>query len=71
MNNQLDRTLFTSIVLGFFTSSLIISKKLNSELLDLLEEVGKSSEEIFRGERLPLLKPTFSIFQDETKISTK
>lgn len=56
MNDKLDRTILTSIVLSFVTPSVIIGQKLGSELLDLLEDIGKSSEEIFRGERLPLLK---------------
>jgi len=56
MNDKLDRTILTSIALSFLTPSVIIGQKLGSELLNLLEEMGKSSEEIFRGERLPLLK---------------
>ncbi|BAQ65276.1 hypothetical protein [Geminocystis sp. NIES-3709] len=56
MNDKLDRTFLTSIALSFFTPSVIIGQKLGGELLELLEEMGKSSEEIFRGERLPLLK---------------
>jgi hypothetical protein len=56
MNDKLDRTILTSIALSFLTPSVIIGQKLGSELLNLLEEIGKSSEEIFRGERLPLLK---------------
>lgn len=56
MNDKLDRTILTSIVLSIITPPVIIGQKLGSELLNLLEEIGKNSEEIFRGERLPLLK---------------
>ncbi|MGI0483352.1 hypothetical protein ACN4EE_21550 [Geminocystis sp. CENA526] len=55
-NDKFDRTILTSIALSFVTPTVMIGQKLGSELLNLLEEMGKSSEEIFRGERLPLLK---------------
>jgi len=56
MENKFEKTFLISLSLSFFSPSVIIAQKLGEDLLLLLEEMGKSSEEIFRGERLPLLK---------------
>lgn len=55
MKTQIDRQFLSSIILGIATPSVLISQKLGESLMTILEETGKASEEIFRGERLPLL----------------
>lgn len=46
----------SQMALSLLTPTVIISKIVESESIQLLEDIGKASEEIFRGERLPILK---------------
>jgi hypothetical protein len=49
-------TFVSQMALSLLTPAVIITKIIESELIEMLEDMGKASEEIFRGERLPVLK---------------
>lgn len=55
--NQHNFNIFVSqMALSLLTPTVMITKIVESELVMMLEDMGKASEEIFRGERLPILK---------------
>jgi hypothetical protein len=56
MNQDKFNTFVSQMALSLLTPTVIITKIIESELIETLEEMGKASEEIFRGERLPILK---------------
>ncbi|BAQ61574.1 hypothetical protein GM3708_1980 [Geminocystis sp. NIES-3708] len=56
MNQNNFNTFISQMALSLFTPTVIITKIVESELVVMLEDMGKASEEIFRGERLPILK---------------
>ena len=56
MSAKNSHTLLPQLLLSFLTPTMMISKMSGEKLINLLEDMGKTSEEIFRGERLPLLK---------------
>ncbi len=44
--------------LSLLTPPVVLAQMLGDNLMTLLVDMGKASEEIFRGERLPVLKNT-------------
>ena len=56
MSQNNSQSLIPEIILGIVTPTMMISILSGETLINLLEDMGKASEEIFRGERLPLLK---------------
>lgn len=56
MNQDKFNTFVSQTALSLLTPTVIITKIIESEFIEVLEEMGKASEEIFRGERLPILK---------------
>jgi hypothetical protein len=42
--------------LSLLTPPVVLGQMLGNNLMGLLVDMGKASEEIFRGERLPILK---------------
>ena len=56
MSTNNSHSLIPQFILGIVTPTFMISKLSGEQLMNLLEDMGKASEEIFRGERLPLLK---------------
>jgi Trk K+ transport system NAD-binding subunit len=56
MNKNKFNIIAFQMTLSLFTPTVIIAKIVESELIEMLENMGKASEEIFRGERLPILK---------------
>lgn len=52
--------LFSQLLLSFLSPTIIIGKMSADHLINLFEDMGKASEEIFRGERLPILKDHYS-----------
>lgn len=56
MNQDKFNTFVSQMALSLLTPTVIITKIIESELIEMLEDMGKASEEIFRGERLPILK---------------
>jgi hypothetical protein len=55
MNQNNFNTFMSQMALSLLTPTVIITKIVESELIEMLEDMGKASEEIFRGERLPIL----------------
>ena len=56
MSSNNSDSLIPKLILGFMTPIFMVSKISGEKIIDLLEDMGKASEEIFRGERLPILK---------------
>ena len=56
MSSNNSDSLIPKLILGFITPTFMVSKMSGEKIIDLLEDMGKASEEIFRGERLPILK---------------
>ena len=56
MSTKNSSTWLSQLWLSFLTPTVMIGQMSTEKLIDLLEDMGKSSEELFRGERLPLLK---------------
>jgi hypothetical protein len=52
--------LFSQLLLSLLTPTIICGKMSSESLINLFEDMGKASEEIFRGERLPILKDHYS-----------
>ncbi|AFZ55398.1 hypothetical protein VKI21_02495 [Cyanobacterium aponinum UTEX 3222] len=44
------------VALSLLTPPMVLGQMLGNNLMSLLVDMGKASEEIFRGERLPILK---------------
>lgn len=55
MSKSKPERIISEIALSFLTPPTMIMSMLGKNALQMLEEIGKSSEEIFRGERLPIL----------------
>ena len=56
MSNNNSHSIIPQLILGIVTPTMMITKVSGEKIIDLLEDMGKASEEIFRGERLPILK---------------
>ncbi len=56
MSDKNTHKLLPEVFLSILTPTMMITKMSGENLVNLLEEMGKASEEIFRGERLPILK---------------
>lgn len=56
MAEQKSSLEFPCFALSLLTPPVIFGQILANNFLNLLVDMGKASEEIFRGERLPLLK---------------
>lgn len=56
MDQNNFNTFVSQMALSLLTPTVIITQIIESEFIEVLEEMGKASEEIFRGERLPILK---------------
>ena len=56
MSNNNSNSIIPQLILGLMTPTIMITKASGEKIIDLLEDMGKASEEIFRGERLPILK---------------
>ncbi|MBL1210944.1 hypothetical protein [Geminocystis sp. GBBB08] len=65
MNQDNFNSFVSSIALSLLSPTVIISKIVESELIQILEDIGKASEEIFRGERLPILNYQHQIKNDD------
>ncbi|NCO74137.1 MAG: hypothetical protein GW795_11975 [Cyanobacteria bacterium] len=56
MSSKKSDQILSQMALSLLTPSVVITQLLGNEIMELLENMGKASEEIFRGERLPILK---------------
>ena len=56
MSSKNSPKLFSQLLLSFLSPTVMLGKMSSDNLINLLEDIGKASEEIFRGERLPVLK---------------
>ncbi len=54
-NKNNFNSFISQIALSLLTPTVIVTKIVEYELIQILEDMGKASEEIFRGERLPIL----------------
>lgn len=55
MSQHNFNSFISQVALSLVTPTVIFTKLIESELIVVLEDIGKNSEEIFRGERLPIL----------------
>ena len=60
MSSKNSHTLLPQFLLSLVTPTMMVSKMTGEHLVTLLEDMGKASEEMFRGERLPVLKNHYS-----------
>lgn len=51
-----NSSFLTPVGLAFLTPSVMVSLMTAKGFSNFLEEMGKASEEVFRGQRLPILK---------------
>lgn len=58
LEDQRKEIIFTKVSLAFLTSPFLLTLMTAETIYEGLKEIGEISEEIFRGERLPLLKLT-------------
>ncbi len=56
MSSKNSHRLFPQLLLSLVTPTMMVSKITGDNLINLLEDMGKASEEVFRGQRLPILK---------------
>ena len=56
MSAKNSQTFLPQILLSIITPTFVITRISGDNLIKLSENIGKASEEIFRGERLPILK---------------
>ncbi|WP_330202666.1 hypothetical protein [Cyanobacterium sp. Dongsha4] len=56
MADQKSSSQLSCVALSLLTPPMVLGQMLGSNVMSLLVDMGKASEEIFRGERLPVLK---------------
>lgn len=58
MNNKdkKDNAFLLEISLGLLTPPILLGLTVSREMAEIMENLGKASEEIFRGQHLPILK---------------
>jgi hypothetical protein len=61
MSSKNSAPLLSQFLLSFLSPTVMLGKMSADELINLLEGLGKASEEIFRGERLPILKDHYEL----------
>lgn len=55
LDDKKQGKIFTKISLSFLTSPFLLGLMSLESILQELQEMGKASEEVFRGDRLPIL----------------
>jgi len=56
MNKEFKKTLPLQVGIGVLTPTILIGLTISKEIGDFIENIGIASEEIFRGQHLPVLK---------------
>lgn len=56
MTEEKSSSQLLSFALSLLTPPVVLGEMLGNNFMSLLVDMGKASEEIFRGERLPILK---------------
>jgi len=56
MNQELTKTLPLQVGISVLTPTILIGLTIAKEIGDFMENMGIASEEIFRGQNLPVLK---------------
>lgn len=67
MNDKKPEKILTDISLSFLTTPFLLGLVMVESVLDGLEELGQTTEELFRAERLPILNFPNSETQTEDK----
>jgi len=63
---MLNLKISSELLLGLATAPLLVGLLASKALAELMQDIGQSSEEVFRGDRLPVLD--FSIIADKSDI---
>lgn len=63
---MLNLKISSELLLGIATAPLLVGLLASKALAELMQDIGQSSEEVFRGDRLPVLD--FSIAADKSDI---
>ena len=61
MTTKNSPQLIPQLFLSLLTVPMMTTKMSGEKLIDMLEQMGKASEEVFRGERLPILRDHHSV----------
>lgn len=63
---MLNLKISSELLLGFATAPLLVGLLAGKALAELMQDLGQASEEVFRGDRLPVLD--FSTTADKSDV---
>jgi hypothetical protein len=63
---MLNLKISSELLLGFATAPLLVGLLASKALAELMQDLGQASEEVFRGDRLPVLD--FSATTDQSAV---
>lgn len=56
MDKQNVTPMLLELAVSFITPSMLLGLTISHHIGEIMDEIGEASEEIFRGEHLPILK---------------